>query len=54
MLNKENKTSLTMNLTMTTVRKTKRTNKFHYPGYDPTFLAISGPQIFHFLCGIKL
>ena len=52
--NCQNNLSTTANLTLTIVHKRKKTNKLYYPGYDPTFLAISSHQMFHYLRGIKL
>ena len=51
--NKENKTCLTMNLTLTKVRKTKKPNKLYYTGDNPDIYFLQSDSVIHFFYNLK-
>ena len=51
--NKENKTCLTMNLTLTKVHKTKKPNKLCYTGDNPDIYFLQSDSVIHFFYNLK-
>ena len=51
--NKENKTCLTMNLTLTKVHKTKKPNKLCYTGDNPDIYFLHSESVSHFFLQFK-
>ena len=51
--NKENKTCLRMNLTLTKVHKTKKPNKLYYTGDSPDIYFLQSDSVIHFFYNLK-